>query len=187
MRFPAVSLTFFAAILGFFQVAAAQEPVRSFDQLNTRLKPGDTVYVTDAQGREIRGKIQTLAPDAITLEGDSAGTFQSDTVRFVTQRKTKPIAKGAWWGLAVGGGFGITWLAIAAQDPGDGNAGIGVAILGGCAALGAGIGAAIGAAVTAKTLVVYRAPGAAGTGHARISVAPVITARTKGVVVAWSF
>ena len=167
--------------------ALAQEPVKSFDQLSTRLKPGDTVYVTDVQGREIKGKLRDLGPSALTLEGDAAGTIQSDAVRLVTKRKSKPTAKGAWWGLAVGGGLGIAWLAIAAQDTGDGSAGIGVAILGGCAAIGAGLGAAIGAAVPAKTLVVYRAPGAAGTGHAHISVAPVITARTTGVVVAWSF
>ena len=170
--------------------ALAQEPVRSFDQLNTRLKPGDTVYVTDAQGREIKGKIRDLSPSALTIEGDSAGTLQSDAVRQVAMRKGKPTAKGAWWGLAVGGGLGIAWLAIASQDPGDGSAGIGVAILGGCAGLGAGVGAAIGAAVPAKTLVVYRAPGApgsAGSSQARVSIAPVITPRTKGAAVAVAF
>ena len=36
-------------------LAAAQDPVKSFDQLNTRLKIGDTIYVTDAQGREVKG------------------------------------------------------------------------------------------------------------------------------------
>ena len=177
-----------AAALAAPSPALAQEPVTSFDQLSTRLKPGDTVYVTDAQGREIKGKIRDLSPSALTLEGDSAGTLQSDAVRFVKQRKGKPIAKGAWWGLAVGGGLGITWLAIAAQDSGDGNAGIGVAILGGCAAIGAGVGAAIGAAVPAKTLVVYRAPGAPGSAaSARFSVTPVITPRAKGVAVSVAF
>ena len=35
--------------------AAAQEVVKSFSQLNTRVSVGDTVWVTDAQGREIKG------------------------------------------------------------------------------------------------------------------------------------
>ena len=73
-------------------VLAAQEPVKSFDQLNTRLKVGDMVCVTDAQGREIKGKIRDLSPSALTIEGDSAGTLQSDAVRLVTQRKSKPTA-----------------------------------------------------------------------------------------------
>ena len=72
--------------------ALAQEPVASFDQLSTRLKPGDTVYVTDAQGREIKGKLRELGPSALTLEGDAAGTIQSDAVRLVTKRKSKPTA-----------------------------------------------------------------------------------------------
>ena len=58
MRFPAVSLAFVAAILTVAPGTSAQEPVRDFSQLNTRLKPGDTVWVTDAQGREIKGKIR---------------------------------------------------------------------------------------------------------------------------------
>ena len=58
-----------------FALAAAQEPVRDFTQLNTRLKPGDKVWVTDAQGREVKGKIQALAPDALTLRGEGARTF----------------------------------------------------------------------------------------------------------------
>ena len=43
-------------------LAAAQEPVKSFDQLNTRLKPGDTVWVTDAQGRESKGRSRRSPP-----------------------------------------------------------------------------------------------------------------------------
>ena len=57
----------------------AQEPVASFDQLNTRIELGDTVWVTDAQGREIRGRIQRLAADALTLEG--FGTLDAREVR----------------------------------------------------------------------------------------------------------
>ena len=52
-----------------FALAAAQEPVRDFAQLNTRLRPGDTIWVTDAQGREVKGRIAALGADAITLEG----------------------------------------------------------------------------------------------------------------------
>ena len=49
-------------------LSAAQEPVRAFDQLNTRLKVGDTVYVTDVQGREVKGKIRELSGSALSLD-----------------------------------------------------------------------------------------------------------------------
>ena len=55
-----------------FALAAAQEPVTSFDQLNTRLKVGDTVWITDAQGREVTGKIRALSPASLLL--DAGGT-----------------------------------------------------------------------------------------------------------------
>ena len=43
-------------------LSAAQEPVKSFDQLNTRLKVGDTVWVTDAEGRESKGGFGASRP-----------------------------------------------------------------------------------------------------------------------------
>jgi len=49
-------------------LSVAQEPVKSFDQLNTRLKPGDTVYVTDAQGREVKGRIRGLSATSLLLD-----------------------------------------------------------------------------------------------------------------------
>ena len=97
MRFPAVSLAFVAAILTVAPGASAQEPVRDFSQLNTRLKPGDTVWVTDAQGREIKGKIRELGPSALTLDGTGTGTIAADAVRLITARHGRPIGKGALW------------------------------------------------------------------------------------------
>jgi len=43
-----------AFIVSLSALAAAQEPVKSFDQLNTRVKVGDTLWVTDGQGREVK-------------------------------------------------------------------------------------------------------------------------------------
>ena len=176
-------LTLLIAVLPAF--AAAQEPVRSFDQLKTRLKVGDTIYVTDVQGREVRGRVRELGPSALTLDSGGPTTMHGDAVRVIEKRSSSPVKRGALWGLAAGAGLGVTWLAIAAQDPGDGSAGIAVAILGGCAGIGAGLGAAIGAAVPEKRVVIYRAVGASGS--ARFSLTPVITPRTKGVAVAFTF
>ena len=189
MRFPAVSLVVVAAILTFPPPAAAQEPVRSFDQLNTRLKPGDTVWVTDAQGREVKGKIRELGPSALTLDGTGTGTIAADAVRLITARHGRPIGKGALWGLAAGAVFGA--VAAVAGDGCESDCGsdagwmlVGAGLFG---AIGAGAGAVVGALIPGKSLVVFRAPGAAGQAQARVSVAPVITPRVKGVAVSFAF
>ena len=53
------------------------------------------------------------------------------------------------------------------------------------AGAGAGIGALVDALIPGPKRLVYRAPG--GSGSARLSLAPVITPRTKGVAVSVSF
>ena len=53
------------------------------------------------------------------------------------------------------------------------------------AGVGTGIGVGVDALIPGRKQVVYRAPGASGS--ARLSLAPVITPRTKGVAVAYSF
>ncbi len=47
--------------------AAAQETVKAFDQLNTRLQVGNTVRVTDTDGREVQGKVTELHDASITV------------------------------------------------------------------------------------------------------------------------
>ena len=66
---------------------------------------------------------------------------------------------------------------------------VGLDTLGVCAAIGVGIGAGggaiVGAALPAKWNEVYRAPGSSGS--VRVSVAPMISPRAKGVVLSLSF
>jgi len=161
--------------------AAAQEPVRSFDQLNTRLKVGDTVWVTDAQGREVKGQIRDFSETSLTLDSGGPARLQADAVRLITQREGKPIVRGMLIGLGVGA---ASFAVVAAMDCDD----CGEAVSGGLmfgALIGAGAGAAIGAMRSGKEVVVYRAPGPSGS--ARLSLAPVITPRTKGVALFVSF
>jgi hypothetical protein len=161
--------------------SAAQEPVKSFDQLNTRLKPGDTVWITDAQGREVKGRIRDLGPSALTLDG--TGTIAADAVQLITERLDRPIGKGALWGLATGAVVGAVSGATADEETGFWML-VGAVFYGG---IGAGVGALAGACTPGKSLVVYRAPGSTGAAHARLSIAPVITPRTKGVALSYSF
>jgi hypothetical protein len=182
-------------------LAAAQDPVKSFDQLNTRLKVGDSVRVTDAQGREVKGKITELHDASITLDRDGPTTLRADNVRLV-ERRSKSVGKAALWGLIIGGGVGLG-AALAERgevvescpgggpDPtqcdrswsGSGDEAFGLVPI--AMGIGAGVGAVVRAVLPSGRKEVYRAPGASGS--ARLSIAPVITPHTKGVSVSFCF
>ena len=87
------------ALLAAPVLALAQGPVLSFDQLHTRLRLGATAYVTDAQDREIKGKTQSLAPDALTLDGDRV--FAAPYVSAIRVRqRSHAVRNGALIGVA---------------------------------------------------------------------------------------
>jgi hypothetical protein len=165
-------------------VAAAQEPVRSFDQLNTRLKPGDTVWVTDAQGREVKGKIVDLAPGAVTVKADASRTYGPADVNLIHERRPDSLKNGALIGLGVGGGLTLGLCLAGSESEDAGWCALAAGIYGGA---GAAIGVGIDALIPGKKIVAYRAPGPAGAPSARVSFAPVITPRAKGVAVSFSF
>jgi hypothetical protein len=167
-----------------FALAAAQEPVRDFAQLNTRLRPGDTIWVTDAQGREVKGRIAAIGADALTLDAGGSKTFSAGDVRLVMERQHDSLANGALIGLGVGGlGTGLACLASA--DGADREWCFLAAIVYG--GIGAAIGLGIDVMIPGKKLVAYRAPGSTGSSQARLSVAPFVTPRAKGLAVAFSF
>ena len=183
MRLTTPAVAIVAALLAAPVLAWAQEPVTSFDQLNSRLKVGYTVTVTDAQGREATGKITELHDSSITLSSDVPTTFRAENVQLV-ERRTKPVGRAALWGLTAGavGGLVIGETVTSGDDMLVG------AVIAAAVGIGAGIGASVGAAVgyslPANRREIYRAPGGK---QAHLSIAPVITPRTKGVAVAFSF
>ena len=188
MKLPHIAIILAtAAALAAPAPCAAQKPVTSFDQLDTRLKPGDTVWITDAQGREVKGNIQALAPEAITLKGDGPTTFVAGDVRLISERRRDSLANGALIGLAVGGvGTGLACLA-GTEGPDQDWCLVAALAYGG---IGAAIGVGIDALIPGKKLVAYRAPGTPGSSesrHARFSIAPVITPRAKGAAVSFAF
>jgi hypothetical protein len=173
-------------------VTAAQEPVKSFDQLNTRLKVGDTVWVTDVQGREVKGKIRELGPLSLVIDSGGPRMLASADVRLVQERHADSKKDKALIGLTVGAGGGFLLgvvLADALDESGSDLSSSESAAL--FAALGAGVGAGLGALFDGlnpgKPRVVYRAAGFAGAALGTVRIAPVITPRTKGVVVAFTY
>jgi hypothetical protein len=179
-----------AAALCVPATASAQEPVASFSQVGDRLKPGDTVWVTDAQGREVKGRIGSVTAETIALEGDAAPAFQAGEVRLVRHRDP---ARRIWTGAAIGAiaGLGVGIAACAAYPKDDPLRGDACLMAVGLTWMpGFGAGALVGAAFPGKKqAIVYRAPGPEGKPGAelRASIAPMISPRAKGVAVAFSF
>jgi len=169
-------------------LAVAQEPVTSFEQLGMRLKPGDRIWVTDAKGREVEGRIQRVWADALTVDTEPPSTFPARDVSLI--RQTTPDS--LWNGTLIGLGIGAAPWCIAAAASHEPGMSVGVECLEGTVVFGS-IGALIGLAIDAghgKKLTVYRAPSTPGTGgasHARLSIVPVITPRMKGVALSYSF
>jgi len=182
-HFPAWSRLAAVLVILLPAFAAAQEPVKSFDQLDTRLKPGDTVWVTDAQGREIKGQVQGLDAASLKLTARTPLSFAAADVRVIQERRPDSVKNGALIGMGAGGAVAI--VVMLTQDFEGCSVGCVAGMLGYVGAIGAGVGALVDAMIPGKKQAVYRAPGAQPS--ARLSFAPVITPRQKGVVVAFSF
>jgi hypothetical protein len=182
----------------------APAPVATFDGLTARLKPGATVWVTDAQGREIKGTIREVTPAALTLDGPSPRTFGPEGVRLVQERAGSRVGKSALWGGIAGAAIGT---ALAAVYQGDeiaqpcscqvcgqpaGTCGstspttvVHWSAMPLLAGVGAGMGALVGAVLPDRRRDVYRAP--ARVPEARLTIAPVVTPHARGLRVAYSF
>ena len=166
-----------------FALAAAQEPVKSFDQLNTRLKPGDTVWVTDAQGREVKGRIVSVRSDELALDSDAATSFPAGSVRLVREREDDSVWKGTIIGGAVGAALGLSFGGFSGSWRWS-DAAAGAVMFGG---IFAGVGLAVDALIPGKKIVVYRGPAAPARPSAHFAVAPVVTRRAKGIEVSCVF
>jgi len=162
---------------------AAQEPVREFAQLDTRLKPGDTVWVTDARGREVKGRIVSIRSDELALESDAAIAFPAGSVRLVREREDDSVWKGTIIGGAVGAALGLSFGGFSGSWRWS-DAAAGAVMFGG---IFAGVGLAVDALIPGKKIVVYRGPAAAARPSAHFAVAPVVTPRAKGAAVSFAF
>ena len=177
----AVTSVLFASVLCLPPGAAAQGPVKTFDQLNSRLKVGNTIRVIDTEGREIKGKVTELHNASITVDSGAPATVEANRVHQI-QSRTKSYRSFVLGGMAAGAAFGALGGIVTADEVPGAQAVLSGALWCG---IGAGVGAIVRAAVPAAWQEVYRAPGASGS--ARVSVAPMVKPRAKGVVLSVSF
>ena len=173
-------------MLGTVPEVSAQEIATSFDQLRVLLKAGDTVTVTDATGRETRGKVRSLSSSSLELSvGDMPRLFGEPEVRSISQRRHASLGTGAKWGFFVGAGLAaLVGIGAAVEGYGGGEVAawtaFGAAVYGG---LGAGIGVGVAALIRGPH-VIYASRGASAT---RLTVSPVLLPGRKGAAVSVAF
>lgn len=145
--------------------------------------------MTDAAGREVRGRLGRLSSDAIVVEADGAERLAAADVRRIRARARGPLTNGALAGLVVGGGLGTAWCVGAiADDSGDLDARIecaeGFTIF---PALGALIGLAVDAVLPGRMRVVYQAAQPQAAGRVGVVLWPVLSPRATGLSVSFGF
>jgi hypothetical protein len=175
-----------AAFLASAAAVSAQETAASFDALAGRLQVGQRIWVTDATGREVQGRLERLSSDGLVLKAEVLETIAAPDVRRVRARARDSLKNGTLIGLGIGGGLGTAWcIGAIADDSGDIDAGVecaeGFTVFPG---LGALIGRAVDALIPGKVQVVYQASQPRG---ASLMVAPVFSPRVKGLAVVFAF
>jgi hypothetical protein len=154
------------------------------DAIRQRVKEGQKVRITDDQGREWNGRIETLAPDHLVLL--TKDRQRRDIQYAVITRVDRPqdtLANGALIGFVSGAAFGMFAVIAEANadcDPGaffscgDPTAAAYVVIPSVTGAMGAGVGVAIDA-------LIRRDPTLFRRGESRVTLAPSVGRGIRGL------
>ena len=158
MRLPALRLLFSSlAVLAATTSAAAQPPVASFDELSRRLQPGDTVWITDSSGKEVKARLLDISPARLALmRGELPLEMRAADVVRIRKKQADPLWSGAAIGAAVALTPAILFCRSGTETGESCGENVGDLLLVGVT--GAVIGALIDAAVKGRK-VVYQRPG----------------------------
>jgi hypothetical protein len=178
-----------AGIVATAAAVSAQEVAASFDALAGRIQVGDRIWVTDATGREVRGRLERLSSDELVLKANRSETFAAADVRRVRARDRDSLKNGTLIGLGVGGAMGTAWcIGAIADDSGDIDARVecaeGFTVF---PALGTLIGLAVDALIPGKRRVVYQASLPLEVSRASLMVVPLLSSRQRGLAVSFVF
>lgn len=157
----------------------------TFDELSLRLKPHDSIWFTDAEGRHA-GTFDKVLPDALVLNVDGEARIHAASgIREIGVRGPTHKLAGALIGLGAGAAVGFA-IGNASEPDFIFSRGslrlIGALFFG---PLGAGVGTVVGCVVRGKGRIVYQAPPRV-SGSALI-LAPIVLPRAKGVALTVRF
>ena len=170
-------------------IAMAQESSGPFERLLTVLQPGDTIVITDTNGRRTAGKLRELTASALELQdgyghdGPALGRFGADDVRQIRFERHDALLNGTLIGFAAGAAPGIVFIASRrnGSDPIQ-DAGIAASIILVPGAMAAGIGALMDA-LFFEHRIVYKSTGQ----RSWVSVSPWLAGSRKGLQVSLRF
>jgi hypothetical protein len=129
----------------------AQEVASSLDQLRQLVKVGDTVIVTDLQGRQIRGSIAEISSSSLGLIVGGARTdFSESDLDTVSRRDSR--WNGTLWGLAIGAAVGLSFEKSLSHEYGRDDIGYGSVVVP-FAGLGASVGFAVDAMIKGRRII----------------------------------
>jgi hypothetical protein len=163
----------------------AQELAGSLNQLRVLVKPGDTVTITDASGREIRGTIAELSSASLELlvEGSRRPFLESD-IKMIRQRRPDSLSNGAKWGFGIGAGLGLIATASVDELEGTGEKAawivLGTLVYGG---IGAGVGVGLDAMISSDQVIYSQATGSAS----HVALRPLFTRGRIGLQASLAF
>jgi len=169
-------------------LASAQQ-VSSFQQLQLLVKPGDKVTVVSPSTLKTTvGRIKDLTPSELRItSGGVEHKFSESDVQEILQRRSDSLGNGAIWGAVIMGGGTSVLLGIACSI--DGCSSDDVPWLIGAGLIYTGIGAGIGVGIDAMIQgkhPVYRNPNRT-VSTPGLHVAPILSARRKGVALSFTF
>jgi hypothetical protein len=175
---------------------SAQVVATSFEELRTLVKSGDTIYVTEANGRKTKARLGELTQSSLELlvrktAPDGRETFVPQSrlaerdVRQIQVDRGDSVLNGTLIGLAVVGG---PWL-LACNPATDWcyyNDGANlfrmIALI--TSGIGAGIGALVDAGIRERVLVYYQAPGSRSSS---VHISPFVSKATAGLQMSLRF
>ena len=154
----------------------------SFDRLALLVDPGDTITVTDKDGRRLKGRLLNLSPTTLALQaGGLRHELDGGDISFVRRRESDSLKNGAINGAVTGLGIVTVPLLILAGHPDVSPAAAFLAL-----PLYVGVGAGIGAGLDAlieNSRVIYKAP----PSRRRLAVSPVLSSERQGLSVSFGF
>jgi hypothetical protein len=166
--------------------AGAQTATQSFIELQTLLRTGDSVRVTDSSGSTTQGRVVRVSTTSLTLAVDGRHQdLPEGGIQTVTRRRPDRWWNGPLIGAAIGGVVGAV---VKARNCGSTDCGEGGLVDPGFYVFGAGIGAAAGALVDhsiRRFETVFVRPPTASARTFRLST--ILSKQAKGFEVSVNF
>lgn len=84
-------------------VSPAGQSMPSLQELRNFVRPGETIYVVDAQGEETKGRLLNILDGSITLAVDGTRRdFSAEFIRQIDRTRRDSVKNGVLIGLATG-------------------------------------------------------------------------------------